>query len=123
MQKIEAGRKQITIPCNTIARIWSGKVPSSKADAYERFLKEHAVPDYSSVPGNLGGIILRRDTGEYTEFTIITFWHSIDSIKAFAGQDYTKAKYYEEDKNYLIDFPEHVTHYKTVECFNNIETK
>lgn len=103
--------------CGSIARIWSGRVPREKANAYEQFLRERAIPDYTSIPGNLGGIILRRDGEDYTEFTIITFWDSIDSIKAFAGEDYEKAKYYEEDKEYLLEFPEHVKHYKIVECF------
>ena len=100
-----------------IARIWTGRVPPGKADAYDQFLRERAIPDYTSIQGNLGEIILRRDEQNYTEFTIITFWDSIDSIKAFAGENYEKAKYYEEDKEYLLEFPEHVKHYKMVECF------
>lgn len=51
-----------------------------------------------------------------TRFTIITFWDSIESIKEFAGEEFKKAKYYEEDKMYLMDFPEKVEHYKIVKC-------
>jgi hypothetical protein len=36
----------------------------------------------------------------------------MEVIKNFAGTDFEKAKYYPEDKNYLIDFPERVVHYE-----------
>ena len=29
-----------------ICRIWHGRTPRSKADAYTRFLEERAIPDY-----------------------------------------------------------------------------
>ncbi len=101
----------------TIVRIWAGRVLPEKADTYEQFLRERAIPDYTSVQGNLGGIILRRDEQNHVEFIIITFWNSIDSIKAFAGENYEKAKYYKEDKEYLLEFPEHVKHYRIIENF------
>ena len=97
-----------------IVRIWEGKVPKEKADAYEKFLIERAVPDYKSVEGNLGVHILRRDEGEVARFKIITFWKDLDSIKAFAGEDYERAKYYPEDKDFLLEFPEKVEHYVQV---------
>ena len=109
--------KRMSVPCGAIVRVWSGRVPLEKADSYEEFLKRRAVPDYSSTPGNLGGIILREDSKDYAKFTIITFWRSIEDVRSFAGLDYTRAKYYEEDKNYLLEFPERVEHYKIVECF------
>lgn len=33
-----------------IARIWHGRTPLAKADAYARFLDTRAMPDYRSVP-------------------------------------------------------------------------
>lgn len=51
----------LELPCKSIVRIWSGMVPQEKADSYEEFLKERAIPDYLSVMGNLGVIILRKD--------------------------------------------------------------
>ena len=36
----------------------------------------------------------------------------LEVIKNFAGEDYEIAKYYPEDKNYLIDFPKKVTHFE-----------
>ena len=43
-----------------IARLWHGRVPTSKADAYRAFLNARAIPDYRSVPGNLSVHVLER---------------------------------------------------------------
>lgn len=43
-----------------IVRIWHGKVPISKAEAYREFLIKRAVPDYESVEGNEDIYILER---------------------------------------------------------------
>ena len=44
-----------------IFRMWHGVTSRSKADAYEAFLEQRAIPDYRSVPGNLSVEVLRRD--------------------------------------------------------------
>ena len=106
----------LRVPCGSIVRIWTGETPIHKAEEYEKFLAERAIPDYTSVPGNLGVIILRRDAEDRARFTIITFWESVDAIKSFAGEDYEKAKYYEEDEDYLLGFPERVEHYRITSC-------
>jgi len=31
---------------------------------------------------------------------LITFWENLEAIKNFAGEDYEKAKYYPEDKDF-----------------------
>ena len=36
-----------------IVRMWHGRVPTSKAQAYRMFLNERAIPDYQSVEGNI----------------------------------------------------------------------
>ena len=44
-----------TRPCSDtmICRIWHGRTPRHKADAYASFLEQRAIPDYRSVAGNL----------------------------------------------------------------------
>ena len=70
-----------------IARIWHGRVPRSKAAAYETYMRETGIADYQSVMGNRGVYLLRRDDGDVTHFTTLTFWDSIDAVKAFAGEE------------------------------------
>lgn len=94
-----------------ICRIWHGRTSSSKADAYIRFLIDRAIPDYRAIRGNLNVSILRRDDGDVTHFLTVTNWESENAIRAFAGSDLLKAKYYPEDSEFLLEFEPSVQHY------------
>ena len=95
-----------------IARIWKGKTKIEHLVEYANFMKTRAIPDYSKTVGFIKLAFLKRTDNDYAYFNLITFWENMDVIKDFAGNDFDKAKYYPEDKNYLIDFPEKVTHYE-----------
>ncbi len=97
-----------------ISRIWHGKVPTSKAKAYREFLNARAIPDYQSVEGNVGVYILEQAEGEVTHFLTLSFWESMEVIQDFTGQDAGVAKYYSEDKDFLLEFEPRVAHYKVV---------
>lgn len=97
-----------------ICRIWHGRTPRAVADAYARFLEERAIPDYRSVPGNRSVAVLRHDEGDVSHFLTVTQWDSEACIRAFAGNDLLKAKYYPEDADYLIAFEPEVRHYEVV---------
>lgn len=103
-----------------ICRIWHGRTRRSKADAYTRFLEERAIPDYRSVPGNLSVAIMRRDEDDVSHFLTVTQWDSESSIRAFAGDDVLKAKYYPEDKDFLLEFEPQVQHYTVMAGSNAI---
>ena len=95
-----------------IARMWHGRVPTAKAAAYREFVSGRAIPDYRSVPGNLGVHILERAEGEVTHFVTLTFWESLEAIRGFAGDDLERAKYYPEDAQFLLEFEPRVVHYE-----------
>lgn len=97
-----------------IVRLWHGRVPSEKAGQYREFLNRRAIPDYRSVPGNLSVHILERVEGAVTHFVTMTFWESMAAIQAFAGQDVERAKYYQEDQDFLLEFEPNVVHYEVV---------
>jgi heme-degrading monooxygenase HmoA len=44
-------------------------------------------------------------------FVTLSFWESEEAIRAFAGNDPLKAKYYPEDADYLLEFEPQVVHY------------
>jgi heme-degrading monooxygenase HmoA len=93
-----------------IARLWHGTVPTAKADAYLAFLQERALPDYRGTPGNISAYILRREQGEITHFSTLTYWVSLPAIAAFAGADIDRARYYPEDQEFLLEFEPTVQH-------------
>ncbi|MGO1072182.1 antibiotic biosynthesis monooxygenase family protein [Lysobacter sp. CA199] len=97
-----------------ICRIWHGRTRAESADAYAAFLQRRAVPDYARVPGNLRVQILRRDDGEVTHFLTVTHWASEAAIRDFAGEDLLKAKYYDEDADFLLELEERVRHYEVL---------
>jgi len=97
-----------------IVRVWHGRVRSENADRYRAFLNARAIPDYGSVPGNEAVYILERQAGDETHFVTLTFWRDELSIRQFAGDKLTQAKYYSEDKEFLLEFEPEVIHYEVV---------
>jgi heme-degrading monooxygenase HmoA len=91
---------------------WHGRMLREKGDAYERFLIERAVPDYSSVEGLLKLYFTRRDEENETHFLLVTIWDSWESIKKFAGENPELAKYYPEDDEFLLEKERYVQHYE-----------
>jgi heme-degrading monooxygenase HmoA len=97
-----------------IMRIWHGRTRRERADEYAAFLTLRAIPDYRGTEGNLEVAILRRDEAGVSHFLTVTRWESEQAIRAFAGNEVLKAKYYDEDKDFLLDFEDHVQHYTVV---------
>lgn len=95
-----------------IARIWHGRTEAAKADEYFEFLKQRAIPDYQKTPGNHGVFLFRRVEGNEAHFLTLTHWDSLEAIESFAGADISRAKYYPEDTDFLLEFEPTVTHYE-----------
>ena len=43
---------------------------------------------------------------------MVTFWESEMAIRAFAGNDISVAKYYDFDKDFLLELEPYSTHYE-----------
>lgn len=98
-----------------ITRIWHGVTKSEFADEYLKYLIETGVEDYKKTKGNLSVEILRRIEDDKCHFWTVTKWDGYESIKRFAGDDFEKARYYDEDKKYLLEFEPNVIHCETFE--------
>jgi len=96
----------------TIARIWHGITPTTRTDEYLDYLNKTGIPDYRQTKGNQGAFVLHRREEDQAHFLTLSFWDSIASIKKFAGDDHERAKYYPEDKKYLLEFEPTVRHYE-----------
>jgi len=97
-----------------IARTWHGMVPSNRADEYAEYLSRTGVPDYEATPGNRGVYVLRRTEEDRVHFLLVSFWASEEAIRAFAGDDITRARYYEADREFLLELEPNVIHYDVV---------
>jgi antibiotic biosynthesis monooxygenase (ABM) superfamily enzyme len=97
-----------------IARVWHGWTPAQSADAYEQFLRTKMFPSIHRVPGYLGADLLRRDAGDEIAFITITRFESLESVRAFAGEDYEQAVVEPEARALLSRFDERSEHYEVV---------
>jgi heme-degrading monooxygenase HmoA len=95
-----------------ITRIWHGTTPTAKSDEYLNLMRTVAVPDYRSTAGNQGAYALRRIEGEIAHFLMVTFWESEEAIRAFAGHDISVAKYYNFDRDFLLEMEPSAAHYE-----------
>ena len=94
-----------------VARMWHGRVLTSKADEYYAYLKEAGIDKIEAIAGNLGAQVLRRTDGQTTEFTVISYWESRDAIKKFAGEDIEKTHFLPKDPQYLLELEPKVKHF------------
>ena len=94
-----------------IARVWEGAVASGRGDAYAAYLDRTGVRDCRATPGNRGVLVLRHDAADRTEFVFISLWESMDAIRRFAGNDVDRARYYDEDRDFLLSLEPTVRHY------------
>ena len=97
-----------------IARIWHGRTPASKADEYYEYLKEAGIKKIQGIDGNLGVQVFRRTKDDVAEFTVISYWESIDAIRKFAGTDIEKTHHLPKDPEYLLELEPTVQHYEVV---------
>jgi heme-degrading monooxygenase HmoA len=68
-----------------IGRLWRGATRRGDAEAYRRFLAEDLLPGLLEIDGYRGAYVLTRQAGDEVEFLTLTFFESMDAVRAFAG--------------------------------------
>jgi Uncharacterized protein conserved in bacteria len=73
-----------------IKRVWHGYTTPERADEYERLLRSEVMKEIEgkNIPGLRRFEVLRRALEDETEFVTIMEFDSLESVKAFAGEDY-----------------------------------
>ena len=95
-----------------ILREWRAEIRRARSKEYVEYIRGTGIADYRKTPGNLGALIATRDIdAERTEVVTMSLWSTMDSIKAFAGNDPERARYYPEDEKFLLTRPQTVKHY------------
>jgi heme-degrading monooxygenase HmoA len=97
-----------------IARYWSARTAAQKAPAYAHHLQTAVFPELKKLDGYSSGMLLQRDVEGAVEVVVITFWKSIDSIRAFSGDDLEQAVVPDKAAALLNDFDRRVRHYEVV---------
>src|SRR5262249_3530482 len=74
-----------------IIRLWTAHAtPEGAARSQGRFV-EKILPTLTPLDGYLGASFLRRIVGDEVELVLLTRWKSLESIRAFAGDDIERA--------------------------------
>jgi heme-degrading monooxygenase HmoA len=100
----------------SIMREWRAEVRRGLKDEYVAYVKATGIAGYKRAPGNLGAVVATRNIdAERAEIVTLSWWENEASIKAFAGNDINRSRYYPEDERFLLTRPETVQHYESSE--------
>ncbi|MFL6763641.1 MAG: hypothetical protein ACJ8FO_00400 [Sphingomicrobium sp.] len=97
-----------------IARRWHGRVPAAKADEYLKLSEDVGLADYRSTEGNRAAWCLHRREGDIVHVEMFTLWDDLEAIRRFAGDEFTRAKYYDFDPDFLLELEPEVVHFEVI---------
>jgi heme-degrading monooxygenase HmoA len=95
-----------------IARTWRGWASPATAQEYQKHYETEVAEHLTQVPGFRGARLLRHRDGEEVMFTSITFFTSMDDVRAFAGEDPERAVVEQAARSALSRWDERVTHHE-----------
>ena len=96
-----------------ILREWRAEISRARNSEYVAYVRQSGLAAYLRTPGNLGASIAVRDLDEVrAELVTLSWWRDLEAIRAFAGADPTRARYFPQDEGFLLTRPEHVLHYE-----------
>jgi len=100
-----------------IRRVWRGWTTRENAPVYERLLLSTIFPGIAArgIEGYRGIELLRREleTGEWEFMTVMSF-DSWGAVRAFAGDDYSRAYVPAAAREVLARFDDTSAHYEVV---------
>jgi heme-degrading monooxygenase HmoA len=95
-----------------ILREWRAEIRRPLKQEYLDYVNTTGIAGYRAAPGNIGAVVATRDIdAERAEIVTLSWWKDESSIRAFAGDDFGRARYYPEDDRFLLTRPERVQHY------------
>lgn len=95
-----------------IARIWRAAATPANGTRYARHFADEVVPHLQSIAGHDHAYLLRRETGELSEFLAVTFWDSLETVKSFTGPDPEVAIVDAKARTMLSSFDDFARHFE-----------
>ena len=95
-----------------IVRKWRALATKANAEAYIHFFGQTVVPLLKTVAGNRGAWLMHCDVEQGVEIVALTLWESRDAIRAFGGDDITRARVEPEAQALFIRFDDTVSLYE-----------
>jgi heme-degrading monooxygenase HmoA len=97
-----------------IARAWSARTTREQAPQYAEYLRTHVFAGLHALDGYQSAMLLERSAADLVEVEVITFWRSLESIRAFSGDDVEAAVVTERAASLLVRYDRRVRHYEVV---------
>lgn len=98
-----------------IVRSWSGRASSDRQDAYPAHFRGTVLPALRGIDGFAGATLLREERDAMIMFLVLTRWRDMDAVRAFAGDDPSRAVAEQEVVAALVGFDAAVRHYEVLE--------
>jgi heme-degrading monooxygenase HmoA len=94
-----------------------GWITRNNADAYERIVRGQVIPGIEArrIPGFRSIDLVRRERDQDVELMTLMWFDSLDSVKAFMGEDYEVAHVPVEAQAVLADFDKRSAHYQVLD--------
>lgn len=94
-----------------IVRRFRAKATKANAKAYAVFFRDVLTPQLRQIPGHRGALVLSEERAKNTRIIVLTFWDSMESIRAFAGDAVNYAVVEPEALALLSSYELEVTHH------------
>jgi antibiotic biosynthesis monooxygenase (ABM) superfamily enzyme len=100
-----------------ICRLWRGWTSPANAAAYEAVVRGEVIPgiEARSIPGFLHIDLMRRDCGDEVEFQTLMWFDSLDSIRAFMGEDHEVSHVPAAAQAVLSRFDARAAHFEVID--------
>src|SRR5712671_6733806 len=95
-----------------ILRTWSARTTEAQLPKYLEHFSQKVLPELRRVPGYLGATVSLRRLDSEIEIVVETTWHSLESIRNFAGPDLEAAVVADQAAALLTNFDRRVRHYE-----------
>jgi hypothetical protein len=100
-----------------ICRLWRGWTSQANAATYEAVVRGEVIPgiEARAIPGFFHIDLMRRDLSDEVEFQTLMWFDSLESIRAFMGEDYAASHVPATARAVLSRFDDRAAHYEIIE--------
>ena len=100
-----------------MCRLWRGWITRNNTDAYERIVRGQVIPGIEArrIPGFRFIVLVLHERDQDVEFMTLMWFDSLDSVKAFMGEDYKVAHVPVEVQAVLADFDKRSARYQLLD--------
>lgn len=103
-----------------IVRLWRGRVRPDQFGAYRSHLTRTVWPVLQGIDGFVSVRLFERPVADLIECFVMTEWTSWSAIRAFAGDDPSRAVVESAAQRVLAEYDDHVEHFEEVDRLHPI---